>query len=108
MAELAQRLRVDLADSLAGHVELLADFLEGSGHGRPMLERDRGASLDELLDQFAALRAKNLAESASLVSDDDLAQLGMHPSLGEVTLDNLLNTWEVHDLDHVAARSSPG
>jgi len=66
-----------------------------------MLERDRGASLDELLDQFAALRAKNLAEFASLVSDDDLAQLGMHPSLGEVTLDNLLNTWAVHDLDHV-------
>ena len=66
-----------------------------------MLERDRGATLDELLDQFAALRAKNLAEFASLVSDDDLGNLGMHPSLGEVTLDNLLNTWAVHDLDHV-------
>ena len=53
MAELAQRLRVDLADALAGHVELLAHFLEGSGHGRPMLERDRGASLDELLAGLA-------------------------------------------------------
>ena len=66
-----------------------------------MLERDRGASLEELLDRFAELRAKNLAEFASLVSDDDLSKLGMHPSLGEVTLDNLLNTWAVHDLDHV-------
>lgn len=66
-----------------------------------MLERHRGASLDELLDTFAALRAKNLAEFASLVSDDDLGKRGMHPSLGEVTLDNLLNTWAVHDLDHV-------
>jgi hypothetical protein len=28
VAELAQRLRLDLADPLAGHVELLADLLE--------------------------------------------------------------------------------
>lgn len=66
-----------------------------------MLDRDVGKPLDELLDQFATLRAKNLADFASLVSDDDLARLGMHPSLGEVTLDNLLNTWAVHDLDHI-------
>lgn len=66
-----------------------------------MLERDRGATLDELLDQFATLRAKNLTEFTALVSDDDLGKLGMHPSLGEVTLDNLLNTWAVHDLDHI-------
>lgn len=66
-----------------------------------MLDRDVGKPLDELIDQFAALRARNLAEFAALVNDDDLGKLGMHPSLGEVTLDNLLNTWAVHDLDHV-------
>lgn len=66
-----------------------------------MLERDRGASVDELLETFAALRAKSLAEFTALVSDEDLGRLGMHPSLGEVTLGNLLNTWAVHDLDHV-------
>lgn len=66
-----------------------------------MLDRDRDATLDELLDRFAALRAKNIAEFEALVSDDDLAKVGMHPSLGEVTLDNLLNTWAVHDLDHI-------
>jgi hypothetical protein len=66
-----------------------------------MLDRDRGATLEELLDKFAELRAKNLAEFTALVSDDDLGKLGKHPSLGEVTLDNLLNTWAVHDLDHV-------
>jgi hypothetical protein len=66
-----------------------------------MLERDRGATLDELLDQFAELRARNLAEFSARVGDDDLGKLGMHPSLGEVTLDNLLNTWAVHDLDHI-------
>jgi hypothetical protein len=36
-----------------------------------------------------------------MVSDADLAKVGMHPALGEVTLDNLLNTWAVHDLDHI-------
>jgi hypothetical protein len=66
-----------------------------------MLERDRGTSLDELLDTFAELRAKNLAEFETMVSDDDLQKRGSHPSLGEVTLDNLLNTWAVHDLDHI-------
>ncbi|MEA2677643.1 MAG: hypothetical protein QOJ81_1784 [Chloroflexota bacterium] len=66
-----------------------------------MLDRDRAATMDELLDQLADLRSKNLTEFAALVSDDDLGKLGMHPSLGEVTLDNLLNTWAVHDLDHI-------
>jgi hypothetical protein len=66
-----------------------------------MLDRDTGKSLDELLDEFAELRARNLAEFSALVGDDDLEKRGMHPSLGEVTLDNLLNTWAVHDLDHV-------
>jgi len=66
-----------------------------------MLERDKAATLDELIERFAQLRAQNLAEFAAIVSDDDLARRGMHPSLGEVTLDQLLNTWAVHDLDHV-------
>ncbi|MGH2446919.1 MAG: hypothetical protein ACRDGD_12905, partial [Candidatus Limnocylindria bacterium] len=32
----------------------------------------------------------------------DLDRRGMHPSLGEVTLRELLATWAVHDLDHVS------
>jgi hypothetical protein len=66
-----------------------------------MLDRDTGAPLDELLERFAGLRARNLAEFEALVSDGDLERRGMHPSLGEVTLDHLLNTWAVHDLDHL-------
>lgn len=65
-----------------------------------MLDRDRGQTLEQLLDTFAELRAGNLAGFEALVSDADLERLGFHPSLGEVTLDNLLNTWAVHDLDH--------
>ncbi len=66
-----------------------------------MLERDRGASLDELVERFAALRTANLATLAELVTDADLDRRGLHPSLGEVTLRELLATWAVHDLDHI-------
>ena len=66
-----------------------------------MLERDRGVPMNELLDRFAQMRAASLVEFDSLVSDGDLDKVGMHAALGEVTLDNLLNTWAVHDLDHI-------
>jgi len=67
-----------------------------------MIERDADASLAELLERFAQLRAENLARLGELVTDADLDRRGMHPSLGEVTLRELLATWAVHDLDHVA------
>lgn len=67
-----------------------------------MLERDAGVPLDELVERFAALRAANLAALAGLVGEADLDRRGLHPSLGEVTLRELLATWAVHDLDHVA------
>ena len=66
-----------------------------------MLERDTGLPLDDLVERFAALRAANLAALGELVSDDDLDRRGLHPSLGEVTLRELLATWAVHDLDHI-------
>jgi hypothetical protein len=66
-----------------------------------MLERDAGIPLDELVEQFAALRDANLAALDELVTDADLDRRGLHPSLGEVTLRELLATWAVHDLDHI-------
>ena len=66
-----------------------------------MLERDEGVPLGNLVEQFAALRAENLAALGDLVSDADLDRRGLHPSLGEVTLRELLATWAVHDLDHI-------
>ena len=66
-------------------------------------ERDTDASLDELVERFAILRAENLARLAELVTDEaDLDRRGLHPTLGEVTLRELLSTWAVHDLDHVS------
>ena len=66
-----------------------------------MLERDKGVPLEELVDRFAALRTANLAALDHLVTDGDLDRCGLHPSLGEVTLRELLAAWAVHDLDHV-------
>ena len=66
-----------------------------------MLERDAGVPLDDLVKRFAELRTANLALLTSLVADADLDRRGLHPSLGEVTLRELLATWAVHDLDHI-------
>jgi hypothetical protein len=65
--------------------------------------RDAETPLDVLLERFAELRANNLARFDELVTDDaDLDRRGLHPSLGEVTLRELLSTWAIHDLDHVS------
>ena len=66
------------------------------------VDRDTDASLDDLVEQFARLRAENLARLEVLASEEDLDRRGLHPSLGEVTLRELLATWAVHDLDHVS------
>ncbi len=66
-----------------------------------MLERDIGLGLDQLLEQFETLRAANLVTLAELATEDDLDRRGLHPSLGEVALRQLLASWTVHDLDHV-------
>ncbi len=66
-----------------------------------MLERDAGVPLDELVARFAQLRAANLAALREMVSEADLGRRGLHPSLGEVTLRQLLAAWAVHDLDHI-------
>ena len=59
-------------------------------------------SLEQRLDQFAALRRENLNQLASLrLTDADLDRTGRHPAFGVVTLRQLLATWVAHDLDHV-------
>jgi hypothetical protein len=62
-----------------------------------------GKSLADLLDEFEDLRKGNLAALADLgLTDADLALEGGHPAFGKVTLEQLLATWVVHDLGHLA------
>ena len=62
-----------------------------------------GQPLAQLLDEFARLRADNLAALAAWrLSDAQLELTGVHPEFGEVTLRQLLATWVAHDLGHIA------
>jgi hypothetical protein len=66
-------------------------------------EESKGKSVEELLDEFDLLRKENITWLQSLqLTEEDLARTGIHPVLGEVTLRNLLSTWVVHDLTHIA------
>jgi hypothetical protein len=66
-------------------------------------ERNKGRSLTSLLDEFRDLRKANLALLRSWrLTDAQLDLPGLHPSLGKVTLSQLLAAWVVHDLGHIA------
>src|SRR2546430_7043575 len=65
--------------------------------------RNVGRSLGSLLDEFSRLRAANLKLLSSWkLTARELDLPGEHPSLGRVTLRQLLAAWVVHDLGHVA------
>ena len=67
------------------------------------LAATKGKTLAELLDRFAALRERNLADlKAFALGPAQLALTGEHPALGTVTLEQLFATWVVHDLGHIA------
>ena len=66
-------------------------------------KRNVGRSLSSLLSEFADLRARNLKLLRSWkLTPEQLDLPGEHPSLGPVTLRQLLATWVVHDLGHIA------
>ena len=66
------------------------------------LTESQGKSLEDLLEEFAELRAHNLAMVWSWqLTDAQLELEGEHPELGRVTLRNLLATWVAHDLNHL-------
>jgi uncharacterized damage-inducible protein DinB len=88
-----------------------AEIILRDGTSRPFdpfdrfahVDRDAGIPLEELIERFADLRARSITRLGELVRDDaDLDRRGRHPELGEVTLRELLATWAVHDLDHLA------
>ena len=80
------------------------------GESRPFEPYDRFAQqradprrpIEKLLDEFAELRAANLATLRGMnLGALDLARRGTHPVLGTVTLRQLLATWAAHDLTHL-------
>jgi hypothetical protein len=60
-------------------------------------------SIGDLLGTFERLRRQNVETLRGFdPTPADLALCGIHPELGEVTLAQLIATWVVHDLDHLA------
>ena len=66
-------------------------------------EKSKGKTLIQLLDEFKSLRLENinLLKSKEL-TNRDLERTGVHPAFGEITLSQLISTWTVHDLNHIA------
>jgi hypothetical protein len=62
-----------------------------------------GKTLTSLLDEFRLLRKENLRIlRSSKITKKNLEKKGIHPAFGEVSLSQLLSTWVVHDLNHLA------
>lgn len=65
-------------------------------------EKNVSRTLDELLDDFAILRERNLKKLQAMdLKKSDMDRAGMHPELGRVNLGQLLACWVVHDLGHI-------
>ena len=67
------------------------------------VERSKGKSMAEMLDTFKDARTRSLRHLDELrLTPGDLGRKGRHPEFGQVTLGELLATWTVHDLNHLA------
>jgi len=59
--------------------------------------------LAQLLDEFEELRTENLRTLRSFgLTAHHFLKEGIHPTFWKVTLSQLLSTWVVHDLNHLA------
>lgn len=83
-------------------------ILQGGAAGR-FPPFDRHAHLDKdsrpvdlAIEEFKQLRASNLTTLKERVQPGQLELTGTHPEFGRVRLRELLSTWVVHDLTHIA------
>lgn len=89
------RMEIILSDQANGKFEPFDRFAQ--------FKESEGKSTAQLLDEFKSLRQRNvdLIRSKKLTADD-FVKKGVHPDFGIVTLAQLLSTWVVHDLTHIA------
>ncbi|MBA4241420.1 MAG: hypothetical protein C0448_11895 [Sphingobacteriaceae bacterium] len=88
------RIEVVLSNSLVRTFEPLDRFAQ--------LEKSKGKTINQLLDDFIKIRFSSIAKLRSLnITNEQLSKTAIHPELGSVTLSQLIATWLVHDLDHL-------
>ena len=67
------------------------------------LEESKGKSLQQLLNEFLAVRELNLKTLKGFnLTEKDFNKTAIHPKFGAVTLSQLIAAWTVHDLDHIS------
>ncbi|ULQ51981.1 DinB family protein [Flavihumibacter fluvii] len=75
------------------------DLLDMTAH----FEWNKGKTMTAVLKEFEALRKENIQKLLAMkLTPGDLLKTGLHPKIGILTLRDLLATWAVHDLNHIA------
>lgn len=86
-------------------------FILQEGESKPFPPFDRFSHLNEKKEQsieqkllaFKTIRAQNLMKLQQLIQPDvHLEWTGYHPAFGTVKVRELISTWAVHDLTHMA------
>ena len=68
-----------------------------------MIEKSKGKTMHQLLEIFQLMRSQSLGELQRMnITPALLEKKGKHPEFGPVSLSQLLATWVVHDLGHLA------
>lgn len=87
-------------------------FILEHGEGHPFPEFNRYShlnhpiqkrTLEQLFAQFEERRADNILKLKELITSEKvLEETGAHPAFGVVKIRELISTWVVHDLTHIA------
>jgi uncharacterized damage-inducible protein DinB len=89
------RIKIILSESGDKHFEPFDRFAQ--------FETSKGKTCEQLVNEFRTIRKENLDTLKSLnITEKDFMKTGIHPTFGTVTLQQLLATWLVHDLDHIS------
>ncbi len=89
------RILIVLSDSVVRKFEPLDRFAQ--------LEKSKGKTINQLLDEFKKIRFSSIAKLRSLnITDEQVTKTAIHPEFGSVNLSQLISTWVVHDLDHLS------
>jgi len=67
------------------------------------IEKSKNKTFTDLLNEFIRVRSASIEKLRDLnISEEQLLKEAIHPELGIVNLSQLIATWVVHDLDHIA------
>ncbi|GIN61754.1 hypothetical protein J27TS8_17470 [Robertmurraya siralis] len=87
------------------------EFILQEGENKPFppfdrnkhLQEKRTTEIEQKLEEFQIIRIRNIERLKDLVDPQiHLEKKGFHPAFGAVKVRELISTWVVHDLTHIA------